>query len=257
MKDFIVIKIGGNTIEQLTAEFYQQLHLWLKEGKKILLVHGGGSTISKLSLQLKLPVRKINGIRISDKQTLDLTRMVLLGKTQTQLLQGLSAHSLPAIGLNAADDNLLVGDFLDKQTYGYVGKIKAVNKNLLEKLLTTHIGVIAPLALTPSKQWLNVNADTAAADIASQLNATALYLMTDVPGVLNNGKIVPKLSLETAHNLRNKKIITNGMQPKITAAFQAFQTGVEHVSITNKLTTTGTLIIQEGENENETYFSDI
>ncbi|KRM96750.1 acetylglutamate kinase [Liquorilactobacillus aquaticus DSM 21051] len=243
MKDFIVIKIGGNTIEQLTADFYQQLHLWLEEGKRILLVHGGGSTISSLSVQLKLPVRKLNGIRVSDEKTLDLTRMVLLGKTQPLLLQKLSEHSLPAIGLNASDDNLLVGDFLDKKTYGYVGEIKTVNKKLLEKLLTTHIGVIAPLTLTPSKQWLNVNADTAAADIASLLNATALYLMTDVPGVLNNGKIVSQLSLETAHDLRNQKIITNGMQPKITAAFQAFQTGVEHVSITNKLTTTGTLII--------------
>lgn len=247
MKDFIVIKIGGNTINQLTTEFYQQLRTWLSEGKKILLVHGGGSSISKLSLQLNLPVRKLNGIRVSDEQTLDVTRMVLLGKTQPLLLQELSAQSIPAIGLNAADDNLLGGDFLDKKTYGYVGEIKTINKKLLDKLLTTHIGVIAPLAVTSTNQWLNVNADTAAADIASLLNATALYLMTDVPGVLNNGKIVPKLSREVAHNLRNKKIITNGMQPKITAAFQAFQTGVEHVSITNKLTTSGTLITQEGE----------
>ncbi|KRL00883.1 acetylglutamate kinase [Liquorilactobacillus capillatus] len=247
MKDFIVIKIGGNTINQLTTEFYCQLKTWMAAGKKIILVHGGGSTVSKLSLQLKLPVRKLNGLRVSDEQTLNLTRMVLLGKTQPLLLQELTANAIPALGLNAADDHLLQGDFLDKERYGYVGKIKNVNKKLLEQLLSTHVGVIAPLALTTEHQWLNVNADTAAAAIASLLNATALYLMTDVPGVLNKGQLVPKLSLTTAHHLQKQKIILNGMQPKITAAFQAFQTGVKHVAITNKLTTTGTLITQEGE----------
>ncbi|KRL05426.1 acetylglutamate kinase [Liquorilactobacillus oeni] len=257
MENLIVIKVGGNTLNQLQPDFFRQLQSWLRQKKKILLLHGGGTKISELSQKLKLAVHKANGIRITDEKILEVTRLVLLGNTQPQLLQQLALHSLPALGLNAADQFLLQGDFLDKQRYGFVGKIKHVNFNLLEKILAKQIGVLAPLALTKSGQWLNVNGDSAAAEIAGLLKAEELYLLTDVPGVMSAGQVLPLLNQKKAADLQKTNVITTGMQPKILAAFHAIETGVSQVKITDHFYNSGTKIIQEGVNNNELTFSNL
>ncbi|KRL98997.1 acetylglutamate kinase [Liquorilactobacillus satsumensis] len=257
MENLIVIKIGGNTLSQLQPSFFQQLQCWRKQNKKILLLHGGGTKITELSHQLNLPVRKINGIRVTDEQVLEVTRLVLLGRTQPLLLQQLAVNSLPALGLNAADQFLLRGSFLDKQRYGFVGKIVQVNSSLLEHLLAEQIGVLAPLALSTAGQWLNVNGDSAAAAIASLLGAKQLYLMTDVPGVLKAGQVLPTLNRKTAQYLQAAHVITTGMQPKIQAAFHAVDTGVNQVQITDHFYHSGTKITQEGVNNDEFTFSNL
>ncbi|AUJ30535.1 acetylglutamate kinase [Liquorilactobacillus hordei] len=253
MENLIVIKIGGNSIETLTQTFFSQIRQWMLADKQILIIHGGGSKISELSDKLKIPVKKIDGMRVTDAATLELTRMVLLGQTQPQLLMKLTKANIPAIGLNAADESILDGSFLDKEKYGLVGKINKVNNKLLNEVLEKHVAVLAPMALTAKQQWLNVNADTAASKIAGLLKAKKLYLMTDVPGVLHEGAIVRNLSPSTAAKLQEQKIITKGMQPKIKAAFSALNLGVPSVQITNQLSTLGTTIIQEGANENAIY----
>lgn len=242
MKNLIVIKIGGTAISQLDADFFARLTAWQKAGKKILIVHGGGSEITTLSQKLQLPVKKENGIRITDQPVLELTKVVLLGIAQPKLLLQLAQHQLPAIGLNAADQHLLTGQLLDFEKYGYVGQITAVNQPYLTSLLTQQIGVLAPMALQNSS-WLNVNADSAAAAIASLLQAEELYLLTDVPGVLKANQVLPVLNAAQANRLRAAKIITTGMQPKISAAFKAADAGVKHVRITNQLSAAGTLIV--------------
>ncbi|MCI1633909.1 MAG: acetylglutamate kinase [Liquorilactobacillus nagelii] len=244
MKDLIVIKIGGTSIEQLRPEFFEQLRLWHQAGRKILLIHGGGREISALTQKLQLPVKRENGIRITDQATLQLTRMVLLGQTQPKLLVQLLQHNLPAIGLNAADHQLLQGELLDFTKYGYVGRITAINQAFLKPLLQKQLVITAPLALL-GNQWLNINADSAAAAIASLLQADELFLLTDVPGVLKAGQVLPTLTVAAAKRLKAAKIITTGMQPKIAAAFQAARCGVNHVNITNQLSATGTQIIQK------------
>ena len=252
MKDLIVIKVGGNALDKLSIEFFEQLHVWQAEGKKVLLIHGGGPMVSKLCQQLDIPVVKKNGVRVTDEKTLALTKLVLLGQIQPLLLQKLSAHHLAVNGLNAAMNNMLEGEYLDEKGYGQVGVITAVNQAMLTSILSEKIGVLAPLALTKDGKWLNVNADEAAATVASLLGAQALYLITDVAGVLDKGKIIRRLNRKNATDLTAKKVITKGMQPKIKAAFKACSAGVKKISITNKLQVPGTIITKEDIDNDET-----
>lgn len=251
MKELIVVKVGGNALDSLNTDFFEQLHVWQSKGKKILLIHGGGPMISKLCQQLDIPVLKKNGVRVTDEKTLTLTKLVLLGQTQPLLLQKLSDHQLAVSGLNAAMNNMLEGTYLDENGYGQVGVITSVNQEALTPILNGKIGVLAPLALTKDGNWLNVNADEAAAAVASLLGAQALYLMTDVAGVLDEGKIIRRLNRKSATDLTAKKIITKGMQPKIKAAFKACSAGVKKISITNKLQVPGTIITKEDTDDDE------
>lgn len=243
--NLIIVKIGGNAIHQLTAEFFEQLRDWRQAGKKVLLIHGGGPQISKLADQLDIPTKKQNGIRVTDDATLALSKMVLLGDSQPELLTRLSQAGLAAVGLNAADQKLLVGKFVDQQQYGFVGSISSVNELALSRLLTDQIGVLAPLALTANGDWLNVNADTAAADVARLLKANQLYLLTDVPGVLKNGHVISQLVPQDVTQLIEDNVITAGMQPKLSAAVKAVHAGVQAVRITDQLTHPGTTLLQE------------
>jgi len=240
MKETIVIKIGGNASNQLPETFFEQIKKWWLQGKRILIIHGGGPQISEWSKKLNLTVQKINGIRVTDAQTLDVTKAVLLGLVQPKLCQAITDAGLPVIGLNAADDHLLQGDYLDQAKYGEVGKITQINKEWLHQQLRDEIGILAPLAQTNSGKWLNVNADMAAAKIAIQLEAEALVLLTDVPGVLNSGKLVPMLNESDADKLFQTHVIKSGMMPKIQASLPALKNGVHQTFITNDLGRPGT-----------------
>ncbi|GEO79428.1 acetylglutamate kinase [Companilactobacillus mindensis DSM 14500] len=240
MKQTIVIKIGGNASTQLPQTFFAQLEKWWLQGKRILIVHGGGPQISQWSQKLNLNVQKIDGIRVTDPATLDVTKAVLLGLVQPKLCQSIADAGLPVVGLNAADNKLLQGEYLDHDKYGEVGKITQINKEWLHQQLRDEIGILAPLAQTKDGQWLNVNADLAAAKIAIELEAESLVLLTDVPGVLNSGKLVPLLSESVADQLYQKNIIKSGMMPKIKASFTALKNGVSQTFITNDLGRPGT-----------------
>lgn len=240
--NLIIVKIGGNAISKLNSEFFEQLRQWRQAGKKVLLIHGGGPQISKLSAKLNIPTIKKDGIRLTDEPTLNLTKMVLLGNTQPALLMRLAHEGLAAIGLNASDQQLLTGQYIDEAAYGAVGNITGVNELALSKILKGQIGVLAPLALTPDGEWLNVNADTAAADVARVLKASQLYLLTDVPGVLKNGKVISAMIPQDLPHLIEEKVITDGMQPKLSAAVKAVHAGVQAVRITDQLTHPGTTL---------------
>ncbi|MFC6171742.1 acetylglutamate kinase [Loigolactobacillus jiayinensis] len=244
-QQIIVIKIGGNAVTQLPDSFFQQLARWCQQGQKILIVHGGGPKISQLSTELHLAVKKIAGVRVTDAATLELTKAVLLGLVQPELLSKLSAHHLPVIGLNAGCNQLLQGHYLDQAKYGEVGVLDQLNTAWLTQILSREIGVLAPLAQTTDGKWLNVNADTAAAEIATKLNASKLVLLTDVPGVLSAGEVVPELSQQKAHTMIAADIIKSGMTPKIKAAFAALNHGVQQAFITDDLTHTGTTFITQ------------
>ena len=246
MENVIVIKIGGNAMNDLTEAFYSQLAEWRRMGRKIAIVHGGGNKITEFSQKVHLPVRKENGIRVTDFATLEITRMVLLGYAQPQILQQLAQHDLAAIGLHAASNHLLLGTCLDRDRYGFVGEITQVNEPYLSSILEKDIGVLAPLAIDQSGNRLNVNGDTAAASVASLLKAEALYLVTDVPGVLKDGKVIKQLTAKQTTTLQQQNIITAGMQPKLKAAFHALKSGVQKIVITNVLSQAGTTILKEG-----------
>lgn len=240
MSQIIVVKIGGNATNNLSEAFFQQLHSWHDKGKQILIVHGGGPQISEWSQQLNLPVNKINGIRVTDQQTLKVTQAVLLGLVQPTLCRHLAAHDLPVVGMNASGQDVVTGAYLDQPVYGEVGKITAINHPYINKVLSQGIGVCAPLAVTSSGNYLNVNGDVAAAGIARLLGAEKLYLVTDVPGVMVNSRVIGQLSLKKADQLFEAELIKSGMVPKIRAAFDALKHGVKEVEITNQLQHTGT-----------------
>ncbi|MFD1471962.1 acetylglutamate kinase [Companilactobacillus mishanensis] len=240
MKETIVVKIGGNASDQLPGTFFQQIKTWWDEGKQVLIIHGGGPQISQWSEKMHLSVKKIDGIRVTDSDTLDVTKAVLLGMVQPKLCQSLSNAGLPVVGMNASDNHLLQGKYLNQEEYGEVGQVTDINKTWLHHELKNQIGILAPLAQTEDGHWLNVNADMAAATIAIQLGAESLVLLTDVPGVLNSGKVVPQLTETDANALFQKDIIKSGMMPKIQASFKALKNGVDKTFITNDLCRQGT-----------------
>lgn len=240
MKETIVIKIGGNASDQLPQTFFNQIKTWWDQGKKILIIHGGGPQISQWSEKLNLSVQKIDGIRVTDSETLNVTKAVLLGLVQPKLCQFIANAGLPVIGMNASDNHLLQGQYLNHEEYGEVGKVTSINKDWLDEQLTDQIGILAPLAQTSDGHWLNVNADMAAATIAIQLGAESLVLLTDVPGVLNSGEVVPQLTETAANQLFQNNIIKSGMMPKIQASFKALKNGVHQTFITNDLCQPGT-----------------
>ncbi|WP_461215516.1 acetylglutamate kinase [Lacticaseibacillus sp. GG6-2] len=241
MSELIIVKLGGNAATQLSEAFFAQLKIWHDAGKKILLIHGGGPQINAWSKKFGLnPVKKA-GIRVTDAATLQVTQAVLLGLVQPQLCLALSQHDLPVIGLNTSDEHLLVGDFLDEAIYGQVGAVTGVNAQALSAFLENHIGVLAPLAQTEDGKLLNVNADMAAAAVATAMHATKLVLLTDVPGVLEAGSVVAKLTPQKAAQLIATNVITKGMQPKIEAAAHTAQV-VHEVVITDALDHAGTIV---------------
>lgn len=241
MSDLIIIKLGGNAATQLAPEFFAQLKTWHDAGKKVLLIHGGGPQINAWSQQFGLTPIKKAGIRVTDAKTLQVTQAVLLGVVQPQLCLALSQHGLPALGLNTTDAHLLVGDYLDQAIYGQVGAVTGVNGQALDEFLTHHIGVLAPLAQTEAGELLNVNADMAAAAVATALHASKLVLLTDVPGVLEQGAVVAKLTPQKAAQLIATNVITKGMQPKIEAAAHTAEV-VHEVVITDALNHAGTIV---------------
>lgn len=244
MSKIIVIKIGGQAIRQLDAPFFTQLHQWQAQGYRLLIIHGGGPMITELTQRLDLPVRKVNGLRVTDAATLALTKMALLGDAQPALLAQLAEHGLNVLGLNAADNQLLTGQIANFERWGYVGRLTRVATAQLLDVLGERIGVLAPLALTESRQWLNVNADAAATVLAQQLHAEKLVLLTDVPGIIQHGSVMTTLSPSQARRLTQAAVITAGMAPKVRAAIQAIQAGVKQAVITNALDRPGTTIIQ-------------
>ncbi|WP_390406416.1 acetylglutamate kinase [Lacticaseibacillus jixiensis] len=241
MSELIIVKLGGNAATQLSPAFFAQLHAWHDAGKHVLLIHGGGPQINAWSKKFGLTPVKKAGIRVTDAQTLQVTQAVLLGVVQPQLCMALCQHELPALGLNTADEHLLVGEYLDQAIYGQVGAVTGVNAQALDHFLSEHIGVLAPLAQTDTGDLLNVNADMAAAAVATALHASKLVLLTDVPGVLDQGAVVPKLTPQKAAQLIATNVITKGMQPKIEAAAHTALV-VHEVVITDALDHAGTIV---------------
>lgn len=239
----IVIKMGGVASDNLTPAFFEQVAQWQALGKKIVIVHGGGHYISEMLQKMSLPIHIKDGLRVTDAQTLEVTRMVLLGQVQPMITTSFQQAGFQAIGLNAGCDQLIQGELIDPSTFGYVGEATAVNQQLLHLLIAgNHIPILAPLGITAEGQWLNINADEVACKVASSLCAERLILLTDVPGIKKESQWLQQVSLADMKRLINEKVITGGMLPKLASAKKALMSGVATVSITNRLEKEGTQI---------------
>lgn len=242
--DVIVVKIGGLSKENLTPKFFDTLKYWQSLNKKIVIVHGGGAYITDMLNKLMIETKTCNGLRVTDSQALDVTRMVLIGKILPEITATFNQNGCAAVGINASDNECLKGIGIDFSKYGYVGQITDVKESFFNHLFEQNvIPIISPLCLDENQQWLNVNADTTACAIATALHAEKLFLVTDVPGIKSEDEWLESASIADIMKLMNAGIIKNGMIPKVTNAMNALKKGVGMVSITQAIWESGTRIV--------------
>lgn len=232
----VVIKYGGNamTNKELKDAVMTDIVLLSLVGIKVVLVHGGGPEINDMLKRLNIESRFINGLRYTDKDAIDVVKMVLAGKVNKELVQLLAQHGGSAVGLCGIDGKMLVAEKKltdDGQDLGYVGEITEVNaKPILDALANGNVPVIATVATDDDGNTYNINADTAAARIAAELGAENLILMTDIAGLLRDkndvNTLIPKVNVSEVPYLKMQGIVSGGMIPKIDCCVEAVRRGV-------------------------------
>ena len=236
-----VIKYGGSTMgnEELKRETIKDFVLLSCVGIRLIIVHGGGPEITAMSKRLNLPVKFVDGQRVTDKETMEIVEMVLVGKIQKDIVNLINVLGGDAIGLCGKDGNLfnaLPLSAKNMKKYGFVGEVGKINPTILHTLLDKgFIPVISSVGTDKSGQNFNINADNVASSVASCLKAAKLILMTDTPGILQNSRspdsLISKISLSQIYKLTKKKIITGGMIPKAKASVDAIKSGVKAAHI--------------------------
>ena len=220
----LVIKLGGSTLEN-QRDALEDI-VWLRGlGAHPVLVHGGGAEINEWLGRLGIAPRFERGLRVTDAATLDVVRMVLVGKVNGELVGLLGALGGLAVGLSGLDGQLLRAEPIAPEL-GFVGAVTAVNSGPIEALAAAgYIPVIAPLALGPDGEVLNVNADDAAADLARGLRAAKLLYLSNIPGILDRqGTLLSVLTDAQVRALIDDGTIAGGMIPKAEACLRALET---------------------------------
>lgn len=231
-----VIKYGGAamTDESLKAMFAKDVTLLTKVGVKIVIVHGGGKEITEMLNKLQIETRFVNGQRYTDERTLDVVQMVLAGKINKEIVARINESGGNAVGLCGVDGDLIKAKrFQDNgQDIGFVGEITRINVGVLTLLLNNgFLPVVAPTGVGDHGELYNINADTVAGEIAAALRSEKLLYLSDVEGVMVNGRFIPSLSEDEAREFVEKGCINGGMIPKVNSAFKALDAGVKKVHI--------------------------
>ena len=242
MSQTIVIKIGGVASQQLSQEFLNQVKAWKNEGHRLVIVHGGGFAINKLMKEQAIPVKKVNGLRVTSQSDMALVHHALVEQVGLDISKKLLKMDIDSIQLKASLARIVEAEFLDQETLGYVGKVSQIHPTFLDLVLEDDfVPILASLGYTQSGQELNINADYLATAVASALKADRLILMTDVPGVLENKQVLEVLKVADMQEKIDQDIISGGMIPKIQAAVETVLAGVGQVVIGDNLST-GTII---------------
>ena len=233
----VVIKYGGNAMvdENLKQQVMEDIVLLWLIGVKVVLIHGGGPEISSMMAKLGKEPKFINGLRVTDKETIDIVQMVLAGKVNKDLVNLLQTKGGHAIGLSGIDGGILECQMKDEKL-GYVGKITKVRTQPIEDILEkNYIPVVSTVASDRNGNAYNINGDTAAAHIAGALGAERLIMMTDIAGVLKDkddpSTLIPEITVSEAKGLYDSGIISGGMIPKVDCCIDAIEHGVENVVI--------------------------
>jgi len=234
-----VIKFGGNAMKdpQIKSMIAEDIVLMKYVGLNPVIVHGGGPDINKMLANLNIETKFVNGLRVTDEKVMEVVEMVLVGKVNKEITSLINKIGGKAVGLSGKDANLLLAEKdLSQGDLGYVGKLINVNKEVILNLIENdYIPVIAPCAIGKDWKTYNVNADVAAGQIASSLNADKFVLLTDVEGVLKNKEdeesVISRLSYCEAKDLLSSEFITGGMIPKLKCCIQALEDGVKRSHI--------------------------
>ena len=234
MKSRILIKIGGRAFEG--EQGFEELATAIKSiGQvEIVIVHGGGAEISQALKDANRKTQFIDGIRLTRAEDIKIIETVLSKTINQRIVSRLEKYGVSCSSLSGRTKGLLVVEPMTRhgQDFGYVGKIKQVNtKVVLENLNAGRIPVVSPISANEEGQSYNVNADSAAAALAAAIPCTDLVFVTDVPGVLVDGKIRPSLSVQKSQALIAEGIIKGGMLAKMESAFEALNQRVPRVHI--------------------------
>ena len=233
----VVVKYGGNAMvnEQLKQQVMEDIVLLWLIGVKIVLVHGGGPEISELMDKLGKKPEFVDGLRVTDKETVDIVQMVLAGKVNKTLVNLLEMKGGKAIGLSGMDGRLIEAK-VKNEKLGFVGEITKIHiKPVTDLLNNGYIPVVSTVGCDKAGNAYNINGDTAAAHIAGALNAERLILMTDIAGILRDkndpATLIPELTLAQADELRQEGVISGGMIPKVDCCVTALHAGVKNAVI--------------------------
>ncbi len=233
----VVIKYGGNAMidESLKQQVMEDIVLLQLVGIKVVLVHGGGPEISDLMKRLGKQAQFVNGLRVTDAETVDIVQMVLAGKVNKSLVNLLQKKGGTAMGLSGMDGRLIEAKMRDPQL-GFVGDVTCINTKPITDLIDNgYIPVISTLGCDKDGNTYNINGDTAAAFIAGALGAYRLILMTDIAGILKDPKdpatLIPRITVSEAEKLEEQGIISGGMIPKVACCVEAIRRGVRKVII--------------------------
>jgi acetylglutamate kinase len=239
----VVIKYGGNAMINATLKnsVMEDITLLKYIGMHPIVVHGGGPDINDALKTYDVNSEFVNGLRVTDETTMKVAQMVLIGKTNKEIVSLLNTNGANAVGISGIDSNLFVCkkhmttvDGKDTDI-GFVGDIVKVNCNIVENLAKNgYIPVIAPIGVSNDGQSYNINADTAAGALASALNAEKLILLTDIEGLkydVNSSEIIYEITKNEILKLIDENIITQGMIPKVLGCIQAIDEGVGRVHI--------------------------
>ncbi len=235
--EVVVVKYGGNAMvsEDLKQQVMEDIVLLWLIGVKVVLVHGGGPEISETMAKFGKKTEFINGLRVTDKETVEIAQMVLSGKINKSLVNLLETKGGRSIGISGVDGRLITAKKKDEKL-GFVGEIVSVNIAPVEDLLAKgYIPVVSTVGRDDEGNTYNINGDTAAAFIAGALNAKRLIMMTDIAGILrdkdDDSTLIPEITIKEAKKLYEEGIISGGMIPKVDCCITAINKGVRKVII--------------------------
>ena len=233
----VVIKYGGNAMinEQLKQQVMEDIVLLSMVGIKVVLVHGGGPEITEMLGKIGKKSEFIGGLRVTDKETMDVVQMVLAGKVNKTLVNLLEMKGGKAMGISGMDGMLIESEMKDERL-GYVGSIKKIHiKPVIDLLEKNYIPVISTVGCDRKGNTYNINGDTAAAYIAGALSAERLIMMTDIAGILRDkddpATLIANLTVPEAEALFETGVVSGGMIPKVDCCIEAVHKGVHSVII--------------------------
>ena len=233
----VVVKYGGNAMinDQLKKQVMEDIALLSLIGIKIVLVHGGGPEISEMMSKVGKKAEFVNGLRVTDSETMDIAQMVLAGKVNKNLVNLLGTKGGKAIGISGMDGHLIEAK-MKNELLGYVGEITKINIEPINDLLEKgYIPVVSTIGCDSEGNSYNINGDTAAAYIAGALHAERLIMMTDIAGLLRDvndpTSLISEITVSEAKQLYKKGVISGGMIPKVDCCIEAIIEGVKKVII--------------------------
>ena len=232
----IVVKYGGAAMDRagLAASFAEDIALLQSAGITPVVVHGGGPQVTHLSARLGIETTFVDGLRVTDAETLDVATMVLAGKLNKEVVGSLVSGGVPAVGLSGIDGGLLLARRQVAPDLGFVGEVVHVNADVLRTLTERRfVPVVASIAVDETGQAYNVNADVVAAELAIELGAEKLVFINDVPGLIGpTGDLLSELSAQQCLDLLAQGgVVEGGMIPKLESAVDALRAGVTRVHL--------------------------